>query len=117
MYSKHTRGTYTILDRRDLAMDGEQRVAFDDLAFQPLLPAPEGGGYFGTKKACEPLHIQYSYDDRSIVVMNGLYQDFKRLKASAKIYNLDMTEKFSAQTNVDVGADGVVRAFALPQTV
>ncbi len=23
-----------------------------------------GGGYFGTKKACEPLHVQYSYDDQ-----------------------------------------------------
>jgi exo-1,4-beta-D-glucosaminidase len=23
-----------------------------------------GAGYFATKKACEPLHIQYSYDDR-----------------------------------------------------
>ncbi len=34
-----------------------------------------GGGYFGTKKACEPLHIQYSYDDRSIVVVNSTYAD------------------------------------------
>ncbi len=74
-----------------------------------------GGGYFGTKKACEPLHIQYSYDDRSIAVVNGRYQDFKGLKASAKIYNLDMTEKFSAQTNVNIGSDGVVRAFRLPE--
>ena len=31
-------------------------------------------GYFGTKKACEPLHIQYSYDDRSIVVVNSTYE-------------------------------------------
>ena len=30
-----------------------------------------GGGYFGTKKACEPVHVLYSYDDRSIVVVNG----------------------------------------------
>src|SRR2546427_10320426 len=25
------------------------------------------GGYFGTKKACEPVHPQYSYDDKSVV--------------------------------------------------
>ena len=30
-----------------------------------------GGGYFGTKKACEPIHVQYSYDDSSIVVVNN----------------------------------------------
>ncbi|HWD92527.1 MAG TPA: glycoside hydrolase family 2 protein [Verrucomicrobiae bacterium] len=74
-----------------------------------------GGGYFGAKKACEPLHIQYSYDDRSVVVANGFYDEFKGLKASAKIYNLDMTEKFSAQTNLDIAADGVKRIFTLPE--
>jgi exo-1,4-beta-D-glucosaminidase len=74
-----------------------------------------GGGYYGTKKACEPLHIQYSYDDRSVVVVNGFYQDFRDLKATAKIYNLDMTEKFSQQTNVDIGADGTKRVLTLPE--
>ena len=32
-----------------------------------------GAGYFAAKKACEPLHIQYSYDDQSIVVVNSTY--------------------------------------------
>ena len=32
-----------------------------------------GAGYFATKKACEPLHIQYSYDDASIAVVNSTY--------------------------------------------
>ena len=30
-----------------------------------------GGSYFGAKKACEPLHVQYSYDDRSVLVVNS----------------------------------------------
>lgn len=76
-----------------------------------------GGGYFGTKKACEPLHIQYSYDDHSIVVVNGWYRDFKDLKVTAKVYNLDMIEKFSGQTNVDVWSDGVKRVFTLPENL
>ncbi len=29
----------------------------------------QGGAYFGAKKANEPLHVQYSYDDRSVVVV------------------------------------------------
>ena len=73
------------------------------------------GGYFGTKKACEPLHIQYSYDDRSVVVVNGFYQEFKGLKASATVYNLDMTQKFSAQTNLDIAPDGTKRILRLPE--
>ena len=36
-----------------------------------------GGAYYGAKKACEPLHVQYSYDDNSIYVVNSYYKDFK----------------------------------------
>jgi exo-1,4-beta-D-glucosaminidase len=74
-----------------------------------------GGSYFGAKKGCEPIHIQYSYDDRSVVVVNSFYRDFQGLKASAKVYNLDLSEKFSKETAVDVPSDGVVRAFTLPE--
>jgi exo-1,4-beta-D-glucosaminidase len=73
-----------------------------------------GGGYFGTKKACEPLHIQYSYDDRSVVVVNGFYREFKGLRATAKIYNLDMTGKFSQQATLDIAPDSSKRLFSLP---
>src|ERR1700676_3208359 len=29
------------------------------------------GGYFGTKKALELVHVQFSYDDRSVAVVSG----------------------------------------------
>jgi exo-1,4-beta-D-glucosaminidase len=74
-----------------------------------------GGGYFGAKKACEPLHIQYSYDDRSVVVVNSYYHPFEGLKATAGIYNLDMTKKYSQQATLDIGPDESKRAFALPE--
>jgi len=74
-----------------------------------------GGGYFGTKKACEPLHIQYSYDDRSVVVVNSFYQECKGLKATATIYNLDMTKMFSQQATLDITPDGSKRVFVLPE--
>src|SRR5882672_4740614 len=32
-----------------------------------------GGGYFGTKKSMEPLHVQYGYDDQTIAVVNDTY--------------------------------------------
>ena len=76
-----------------------------------------GGGYFGTKIANERLHIQYSYDDQSIVVVNSYYKAFKGLKATAKVYNLDLTEKFSKTASVDIGEDGVVRAFEIPKVI
>lgn len=72
-----------------------------------------GGSYFGVKKACEPLHVQYSYDDHSIVVVNSYYQPFANLKVTAKVYNLDMTEKFSKDAEVSVGADSSTRVLTL----
>jgi exo-1,4-beta-D-glucosaminidase len=73
-----------------------------------------GGGYFGTKKACEPLHIEYSYDDQSVVVVNDRPEGFSGLKVSARVLDLALTEKFSREAVVDVGPDAVLRAFALP---
>ena len=74
------------------------------------------GSYFGVKKACEPLHVQYSYDDRSIVVVNSYYQPFANLKVTAKVYNLDMTEKFSKEAELNVGPDSSTRVFTLPRS-
>ena len=45
-----------------------------------------GAGYFGTKKACEPVHIQYSYDDRTIVVVNSTYERVEGLHASVEVH-------------------------------
>jgi exo-1,4-beta-D-glucosaminidase len=73
-----------------------------------------GGSYFGVKKACEPLHVQYSYDDRSIVVVNSYYQSFAGLKVTAEVYNLDSAERFSRVATVDVGPDSSTRLFVLP---
>jgi exo-1,4-beta-D-glucosaminidase len=73
-----------------------------------------GGSYFGVKHACEPLHVQYSYDDRSIVVVNSYYRAFPNLKVTAKVYDLDMTEKFSKEFTANIGEDSSTRVFTLP---
>jgi exo-1,4-beta-D-glucosaminidase len=75
-----------------------------------LVPA---GGYFGTKKACEPVHVQYSYDDNSVAVINGTYEPLKRMKVSAKIYSLDAKEKGSREATMDLEADSSTKAFDL----
>jgi exo-1,4-beta-D-glucosaminidase len=74
-----------------------------------------GGSYFGVKKACEPLHVQYSYDDHSIVVVNSQYQPFSNLRVKAKVYNIDMREKFSKEAELSVGPDSSTRVFTLPR--
>jgi exo-1,4-beta-D-glucosaminidase len=72
------------------------------------------GGYFGTKKACEPLHVLYSYDDNSVVVVNSLYQKFSGMTVTAHLYDDSLHERFSRQAQTDVDADGVAKVLTLP---
>jgi len=73
-----------------------------------------GGGYFGTKKACEPVHVQYSYDDHSVAVVNGLPRPLKGLQATARLYDLDAREITSREAPFDAPPDSSTRVLALP---
>ena len=77
-----------------------------------LVPA---GGYFGTKKACEPVHVQYSYDDDSVAVINGTYELLKGTRVTAKIYSIDAKERASRGATLDLPADSTIKAFDLPK--
>ena len=74
-----------------------------------------GGSYFGAKKACEPLHVQYSYDDRSVVVVNSHYRAFPKMRVKARLLNLDLKPVFAHEATVDVGEDSATRVFSLPE--
>jgi exo-1,4-beta-D-glucosaminidase len=72
------------------------------------------GGFFGTKKACEPLHVQYSYDDKSIVVVNDHPKEWKGLEATATLYDVNWKQAHTQSGKVDVGAEAAAKAFTLP---
>ena len=76
-----------------------------------LLP---GGGYFGAKKAMEPLHAVYGYDDRAVWLVNSRYQEAKGVKVTARLLDLEMTEKAVLDATVDIAADGSQKVLALP---
>jgi exo-1,4-beta-D-glucosaminidase len=76
-----------------------------------------GAGYFAAKKACEPLHIQYSYDDRSIVVVNSTYEAVSGLHASVHVHNLAWKELFSSEAAVNAGFDSTQRVFSVPESL
>lgn len=76
-----------------------------------------GGGYFGAKKACEPLHIQYSYDDASVVVVNSTYKTVEGLDASVQVYNLAWKEVYNARATVRAGSDSAQRVFSIPENL
>jgi exo-1,4-beta-D-glucosaminidase len=74
-----------------------------------------GGSYFGTKKACEPLHVQYSYDDRSVVVVNSFPRAFDKMKVTARVFDLTAKELYARSEIVDVAPDSSRKVFALPE--
>lgn len=76
-----------------------------------------GAGYFGTKKACEPVHIQYSYDDRSIVVVNSTYERLAGLHASVHVHNMAWKELYSGNAPVDAGADSSQMVLTIPENL
>ncbi|HUQ01842.1 MAG TPA: glycoside hydrolase family 2 protein, partial [Kofleriaceae bacterium] len=80
-----------------------------------------GGGYFGTQKACEPLHVMYAYDDRTVVVTNQWARAFRGLAVRVRVVDLD--DDGIAQPavvpeqivrNVFVEADGKAVVLELP---
>jgi exo-1,4-beta-D-glucosaminidase len=76
-----------------------------------------GAGYFAVKKACEPLHIQYSYDDQSVVVVNSRYETASKLQASVHVHDLNWNDVYSARTELDSAPDSSQRVFLLPDTL
>ena len=76
-----------------------------------------GGAYSGVQQGYEALHVQYSYDDSSVVVVNDLYENIKNLKVSAQVFNLDMTEKYTKSETINIGEDDVKSVFTLPLNI
>ena len=74
-----------------------------------------GGGYFGAKKALQALDPVYGYDDHSVWLVSSQYVDAKGLKLTARIFNLDGTQKFSKEAALDAAADSTAKVFELPQ--
>jgi exo-1,4-beta-D-glucosaminidase len=73
------------------------------------------GGYFGTKKACEPLHVQYSYDDRSVVVVNSDLSPHGKLAVSAAVYDINLKKEFSKEETVSIAPNSSTRVFSIPE--
>jgi exo-1,4-beta-D-glucosaminidase len=72
------------------------------------------GGFYGTQRACEPLHAQYSYADHSIQVVNDEPKAYQGMTLDADVYDKKLAKRFSRTAAVEVPADSVTTAFAIP---
>jgi exo-1,4-beta-D-glucosaminidase len=76
-----------------------------------LYPA---GTYFGVKKGLEPLHVQYSYSTKKVIINNSWIKQFSGLRVKADVYNIDGKVKFSKSLTTSVDPDAIKKCFAIP---
>jgi exo-1,4-beta-D-glucosaminidase len=74
-----------------------------------------GGGYFGAKKANEPVHIAYDYFTRNVYVVNSTLAARSALTATATVYNIpDLRQQYTTQVSVDAPANASTQALSIP---
>ncbi|MFD1547226.1 glycosyl hydrolase 2 galactose-binding domain-containing protein [Nonomuraea guangzhouensis] len=66
----------------------------------------QGGSYWGAREANRPLHVQYSYDNKSVVVVNSGPSAASGLMVKTDVFNMDGTSKYTNTATVTVPADG-----------
>jgi len=69
--------------------------------------------YYAVKKALEPLHIQYCYDDDSVIVINRTGVAHDNLKAEAKLYDERFNQLEPFTQKISIGGDANAKAFRI----
>jgi exo-1,4-beta-D-glucosaminidase len=74
-----------------------------------------GGGYFGSKKANEPVHIAYDYVTRNVYVVNSTLSGRADLTASATVYTVPgLTQAYTTQVAANAPANASTQLLTIP---
>lgn len=74
------------------------------------------GAYFGAKKANEPLHVQYSYDNRAIVAVNHARSAATDLSVRIRVRDIDGKLRYDKRiTHIDLPANHAIKLATVPQ--
>jgi hypothetical protein len=73
------------------------------------------GAYWGVRKACEPIHIQWSYADNSVKVINTTLRDLRQVQARAIIYDMQGKEVpgLGKTVKIDAPSDSATPCFTI----
>ncbi|MCU7548872.1 beta galactosidase jelly roll domain-containing protein [Chitinophagaceae bacterium LB-8] len=71
-------------------------------------------GYYFMQNACEPVHIQFCYDDSSIILVNRSYVAQQGLSAEVNVYDINGTSVFNKNiSNLNLPATDVKETLSL----
>lgn len=72
------------------------------------------GSYYGSRKACEPIHIQMNLHDNEVVILNTTMNPLEDLKVEAACLSLEGRRlDYKVQKNIDVNANSRKDLFVL----
>ena len=66
--------------------------------------------YYGTKKACEPVHVQLDLSNNDVTVVNTTRDQLHALKVTADVYSIDSKLLLHSESFLDAPADDIARA-------
>jgi hypothetical protein len=69
------------------------------------------GSYFGSLKACEPIHAQYNLHDSKVVIINTCLKEVPNAKIEFKLFNLQGKVLFQKAQKVNVRANQLTDCF------
>jgi exo-1,4-beta-D-glucosaminidase len=72
-------------------------------------------GYYFTKKACEPLHIQMNANDYQVSVINTYHKPINNLKVRAMLYDFNLKVRWEREQEINMGEDRYQDVFSVPQ--
>jgi len=77
-----------------------------------LMPS---GAFYGAKKASEPVHILYHYDDGGVYVVNDKFEPLNNLKAEIRVLDINSKEIFRETKETNMGANAALRIMQIPE--
>ena len=66
-------------------------------------------GYYGTKIAGEPVHIQFNRDSMNIVVVNSLHKEIPKASIQAVLYNSNLESLWHSEDTVTLPVNRVYK--------
>ena len=74
-------------------------------------------GYYFMQTSCEPVHVQFNFDDSAVAVINRTYHEVPGLTATASVYDMNGKLLESKSGKVNAGVSSVKELFSLAGTL
>ena len=73
-----------------------------------------GGAFFGTKKACEPVHILFNYGNGKIIAVNNTIEPQNNLIVKVRVLNFDLTAEYSKDVSITLSPEESYQVLQIP---